>query len=100
MKTVPTFNCCGNGICESGESCSTCPEDCIAGTSTKLLFVAMAFARLQMVKIATHVLWIVLAVLEASQARGFVVAMIQMMQSGALTIGAIHILSNDTCFTR
>ena len=24
---------CGNGICESGEDCTTCPSDCVSGTS-------------------------------------------------------------------
>jgi hypothetical protein len=25
---------CGNGICESGEDCNTCPSDCVSGTSS------------------------------------------------------------------
>jgi hypothetical protein len=28
VKEVPTKAVCGNGICEVGESCSLCPEDC------------------------------------------------------------------------
>ena len=25
---------CGNGICEAGEDCNSCPQDCVSGTST------------------------------------------------------------------
>ncbi len=28
----PVTPCCGNGTCESGEDCNTCPDDCISGT--------------------------------------------------------------------
>jgi len=28
-----TSPCCGNGTCESGENCNTCPGDCFAGTA-------------------------------------------------------------------
>ena len=26
-------NCCGNGICEASEFCSTCNEDCVSPTN-------------------------------------------------------------------
>jgi len=32
--TVPVVPCCGNGVCEAGEDCGTCPADCGCATGT------------------------------------------------------------------